>query len=90
MQAQSREEASTLNVTDMTYYRSTSLVQPHRVREALRDAHQKKINPLIGIFLSICSPTTALLVAQLGFDVAIIDWEHSSCNIETMTTVRGS
>lgn len=26
-------------------------------------------------------------MAQLGADIIWIDWEHSSCGVETMTTV---
>jgi hypothetical protein len=71
----------------MAAYRAPSLLQPHRAREALADAHAGKIPPLIGYFSCLASPPIAKLVAQLGFDVILIDWEHSGMNAETMTQV---
>ena len=70
----------------MAAYRATSLFQPHHVREAIRDAHDVKIPPLIGMYLALSTIPTARFVAPLGFDVIWIDWEHSSCGVETMTT----
>jgi len=75
------------NGPGMNAYRSTSLFQPHRTRQAIRDAHAKKIQPLMGIYLAVSSIPVARLVAPLGFDTVWIDWEHSSCNVETMTTM---
>ena len=71
----------------MTAYRSTSLFQPHRARQAIRDAHQGKIAPLMGMYLGVSTVPTARFVAPLGYDVVWVDWEHSSCGVETMTTV---
>ena len=72
----------------MAAYRATSLFQPHHTREAIRDAHEGKIAPLLGLYLALSSVPTARFVAPLGFDAVWIDWEHSSCGVETMTTVR--
>lgn len=44
--------------------------------------------PLIGYYCGICTVPTARVIAQLGADVVWIDWEHSACGVETMTTVR--
>ena len=74
--------------TDMTAYRAPSLFQPHRARQALRDAHEGKIAPLFGLYLGLSTVPTARFVAPFNFDVVWVDWEHSSCNVETMTTVR--
>jgi 4-hydroxy-2-oxoheptanedioate aldolase len=71
----------------MAAYRAPSLLQPHRAREALADAHAGRIPPLIGYFSCLESPPIAKLVAQLGFDIILIDWEHSGMNAETMTQV---
>ncbi|KAA8644436.1 hypothetical protein EYZ11_009354 [Aspergillus tanneri] len=71
----------------MAAYRAPSLFQPHRARQALRDAHEGKISPLIGLYLGLSSVPTARYIAPLGFDAVFIDWEHSSCNVETMTTM---
>jgi 4-hydroxy-2-oxoheptanedioate aldolase len=72
----------------MAAYRAPSLLQPHRARQALRDAHNGIIPPLIGFYCGLSSPPLAKVVAQLGYDMVWIDWEHSSCNVETMTQVR--
>jgi hypothetical protein len=66
----------------MAAYRAPSLLQPQRAREAGR------IPPLIGYFCCLAGPSIAKVVAQLGFDVVVIDWEHSAMNAETMTQVR--
>ena len=71
----------------MAAYRGPSLFQPHRARDALRDAHTGKIAPLMGLYLGLSSIPIARWIAPMGFDVVWIDWEHSSCNVETMTTV---
>lgn len=80
------EEAAAGN--GMAAYRATSLFQPHHTREAIRDAHEGKIAPLLGLYLALSSVPTARFVAPLGFDAIWVDWEHSSCGVETMTTVR--
>ena len=71
----------------MAAYRATSLFQPSHAREAIRDAHEGRIAPLTGMYLALSSVPTARFVAPLGFDAIWIDWEHSSCGVETMTTV---
>lgn len=71
----------------MAAYRAPSLLQPHRAQEALQDAHDGRIPPLIGFFCGLACPPVAKVVAQLGFDIVWIDWEHASMNIETMTQV---
>lgn len=74
----------------MALYRAPSLFQPHQTRKALRDAHDGKIPPLLGLYLGLSSVPMARYIAPLGFDAVWIDWEHSSCNVETMTTVPTS
>ncbi|KAL9089983.1 MAG: hypothetical protein Q9165_005512 [Trypethelium subeluteriae] len=69
----------------MSAYAASSLFQPHRARQAIRDAHSGKIPPLAGIYFGLSCPPVARFVAPIGFDTAWIDWEHSSCNVETMT-----
>lgn len=71
----------------MAAYRAPSLLQPHRTREALADAHAGRIPPLIGYFCCLAGPSITKVVAQLGFDAVLIDWEHSAMNPETMTQV---
>jgi len=76
---------SYLQESTMLAYRAPSLLQPHRLRDALRDAHEGRIPPLIGFYCGWSCPPVAKAVAQLGFDIVWIDWEHSACNVETMT-----
>ena len=71
----------------MAAYRAPSLTQPHKARRAIRDAYEGKINPMIGYYCGISSVPTARVMAQMGADVVWVDWEHSSCGVETMTTV---
>jgi 4-hydroxy-2-oxoheptanedioate aldolase len=73
------------NPVGMQKYAAPSLFQPHRMRDALRDAHEGKIAPLIGYYFGLTSVQYARMIATMGFDVAWIDWEHTSCNVETMT-----
>jgi len=80
---------STLKSQGMTAYRAPSLLQPLRARDALVNAHSGKIAPLIGLWHAVSSPPIVRITAQLGFDVLYLDWEHSACNIETMTQVSG-
>ncbi|MCJ1379507.1 hypothetical protein MMC17_002608 [Xylographa soralifera] len=75
------------NPLGMAAYRSPSLFQPHRAREALRDASSGKIAPLIGLYLGLSTVPTARFVAPMGYDMIWVDWEHSSCGVETMTTM---
>ncbi|KAI5806079.1 Pyruvate/Phosphoenolpyruvate kinase-like domain-containing protein [Geopyxis carbonaria] len=71
----------------MDAYTAPSLFQPHRARQALRDAHAGVIPPLLGFYFGMSSIPVARVVATLGFDTVWIDWEHTSCNVETMTTM---
>lgn len=71
----------------MLAYAAPSLFQPHRARQAIRDAHAKKIPPLIGYYAALSSVPNTRFIAPMGFDCVWIDWEHSSCNVETMTTL---
>jgi hypothetical protein len=71
----------------MAAYRAPSLLQPHFLRQAIADAHAGKINPLTCFYCGLPSTAVAKLVAQLGFDVAWIDWEHAAMGVETMTQV---
>lgn len=72
----------------MVAYRAPSLLQPHRAREAIADAHAGRIPPLVGFFCGLASPPVTKVAAQLGYDAIWIDWEHSACSVETMTQVR--
>ncbi|RDW68030.1 hypothetical protein BP6252_09426 [Coleophoma cylindrospora] len=69
----------------MQVYRAPSLLQPHRARDAIQDAHKGLIPPLVGFFCGLSCPPVAKVVAQLGYDVVFIDWEHASTDVETMT-----
>ena len=71
----------------MAAYRAPSTFQPHRARQALQDVHDGKIAPLIGLYLGLSTVAGARFMVPLGFDAVWIDWEHSSCNVETMTTM---
>jgi 4-hydroxy-2-oxoheptanedioate aldolase len=71
----------------MAAYRGPSLQQPHRARQALKDAYAGLIPPLLGFYCGITSPSVAQYAATLGYDFVWIDWEHSSCGVETMTSV---
>jgi hypothetical protein len=71
----------------MKAYRAPSLFQPHRMREAIKDAHDGKIPPLQGYFLGLPSTAMTKVVALFGFDVVWIDWEHAAMGVETMTQV---
>ena len=79
--------ASLVPQLGMAAYRAPSLFQPHRAREALADAHAGSIPPLIGYFCGLSSPAISKVVAQLGFDIIWIDWEHTAMSVETMTQV---
>ncbi|AEO63762.1 uncharacterized protein THITE_123303 [Thermothielavioides terrestris NRRL 8126] len=70
----------------MQAYMGPSLFQPHRARQAIRDAYEKKIPCMIGYYFGLSSVPIARFVAPMGFDIAWIDWEHTSCDVETMTT----
>ena len=71
----------------MAAYRAPSLLQPHKARQAVRDAYEGRINPLIGYYCGVGSIPTARIMAQMGADVIWVDWEHSSMGVESMTTV---
>ena len=75
----------TATPTDMRAYRAPSLLQPHRARDALRDAHEGRIPALKAYFAMLSAPTMVKVVAQLGYDIIIIDQEHSPMNINEMT-----
>ena len=40
---------------------------------------------MFGCYLGLSSVVNVRFLAPLGFDAFWIDWEHSSCNVETMT-----
>lgn len=71
----------------MAAYAAPSLFQPHLARQAIRDAHEKKIPPLLGYYGGLGSTKISRWLAPLNFDVVWVDWEHSSMNVETMTTI---
>lgn len=64
-----------------------SLFQPHQARQAIRDAHEKRIPPLIGYYAGVAAVPITRWLAPMGYDYVWIDWEHSAMNVETMTTV---
>ena len=37
--------------------------------------------------MGLSTVATARFVAPMTFDAVWVDWEHSACNVETMTTV---
>ncbi|KAK4097706.1 Phosphoenolpyruvate/pyruvate domain-containing protein [Parathielavia hyrcaniae] len=71
----------------MVMYRAPSLFQPHRARQAIRDAHAKNIPPLIGYYAGLSSIPITRFLAPMGYDCVWIDWEHTACDVETMTTM---
>ncbi|AEO55750.1 hypothetical protein MYCTH_2299886 [Thermothelomyces thermophilus ATCC 42464] len=71
----------------MRAYMAPSLFQPHNARQAIRDAHEKKIPALIGYYAGLSSIPITRYLAPMGYDVVWIDWEHTSCDVETMTTM---
>jgi 4-hydroxy-2-oxoheptanedioate aldolase len=75
------------NPQGMLPYAAPSLFQPHRVRQAIRDAHEKKIPPILCYYAGLSSIVQTRFLAPIGFDAVWIDWEHTSCGVETMTTV---
>jgi 4-hydroxy-2-oxoheptanedioate aldolase len=80
-------QSKNLNEEGMAAYRGPSLQQPHRARQALKDAYAGLIPPLLGFYCGITSPSVAQYAATLGYDFVWIDWEHSSCGVETMTSI---
>lgn len=81
------EEWKEVATKGMAAYRAPSLAQPHKARQALRDAYKGKIAPLLGFFLAYPNVPTARVVAQLGADIVWVDWEHGACSVETITDV---
>ncbi|KAL7954562.1 Phosphoenolpyruvate/pyruvate domain-containing protein [Trichoderma compactum] len=80
--------AATLNsFQGMQAYAAPSLFQPHRARQAIRDAHQKKIRPILCYYAGLSSLPITRFVAPMNYDAVWIDWEHSACNVETMTSM---
>ncbi|KAL2264500.1 hypothetical protein VTJ83DRAFT_7010 [Remersonia thermophila] len=71
----------------MKAYAGPSLFQPHHARQAIRDAYDKKIPPLIGYYAGLSSVDITRFLAPMGYDMVWIDWEYTSCNVETMTTM---
>lgn len=71
----------------MQIYRAPSLLQPHCARQALLDAHTGKIPPLLSTWVGTGSVAVARILAQLGYDMVVIDWEHNALSVETMTEV---
>lgn len=71
----------------MAAYRAPSLLQPHRARQAIADAHSGKIKPLVAFYCGLASTAITKVVSQLGFDMVWIDWEHAAMGVETMNQV---
>ncbi|EGY16235.1 HpcH/HpaI aldolase/citrate lyase family protein [Verticillium dahliae VdLs.17] len=76
-----------MSADGMLAYAAPSLFQPHRARDAIRDAHKGKIPPLLCYYAGLSSLPVTRFLAPFGFDAVWIDWEHSSCNVETMTSM---
>jgi hypothetical protein len=74
----------------MSAYRAHSMTQPHKARQALRDAYEGKIDPLICYYCGVGNVPTARIIAQMGADMVWIDWEHASMGVETMTSVSSN
>ncbi|KAK1675533.1 HpcH/HpaI aldolase/citrate lyase family protein [Colletotrichum godetiae] len=81
------EEYKTASSQGMAAYAAPSLFQPHKARQAIRDAHAKKIPPLLCYYAGLSSIPITRYLAPMGFDAVWIDWEHTPCNTETMTTM---
>ncbi|ETS80545.1 hypothetical protein PFICI_08074 [Pestalotiopsis fici W106-1] len=71
----------------MLAYAAPSFFQPHRARDAVRDAYKGRIPPLLGYYAGLSSIPITRAVAPMNFDCVWIDWEHTACNVETMTTM---
>lgn len=71
----------------MAAYMAPSLFQPHRARQAIRDAYEGRIPALIGYYAGLSSVPITRFLAPMNWDCVWIDWEHTSCNVETMTSV---
>jgi hypothetical protein len=84
------EEHLTVPERGMSAYRAHSMTQPHKARQALRDAYEGKIDPLICYYCGVGSVPTARIIAQMGADMVWIDWEHASMGVETMTSVSSN
>ncbi|KAK3380928.1 Pyruvate/Phosphoenolpyruvate kinase-like domain-containing protein [Podospora didyma] len=82
---------SNASAQGMQAYAALSLYQPHRARQAIRDAHEKKIPPLLGYNATLSSVPMTQFLAPMGYDAVWIDWEHSSCNMvhDTMFMSQG-
>ncbi|KAK1624672.1 HpcH/HpaI aldolase/citrate lyase family protein [Colletotrichum phormii] len=81
------EEYKTASSQGTAAYAAPSLFQPHKARQAIRDAHAKKIPPLLCYYAGLSSIPITRYLAPMGFDAVWIDWEHTPCNTETMTTM---
>lgn len=80
--------ATTETPAGMLAYAPPNLFQPHHARQAIRDAHEKKIPPILCYYAGLSSKPITRFLAPMGYDAVWIDWEHTSCNVETMTDVR--
>ncbi|TQS33381.1 hypothetical protein Golomagni_06279, partial [Golovinomyces magnicellulatus] len=74
-------------IPTMDKYVGPNLFQPHHARQAIRDAHAKKIPPMLCYYAGLASVDITRWMAPFGFDAVWIDWEHCSCSVETMTTM---
>ncbi|KAK1989233.1 HpcH/HpaI aldolase/citrate lyase family protein [Colletotrichum cereale] len=81
------EEYKNVATLGMNAYAAPSLFQPHKARQAIRDAHNKKIAPLMCYYSGLSALPLTRFLAPMGYDAVWIDWEHTSCNVETMTSM---
>jgi 4-hydroxy-2-oxoheptanedioate aldolase len=85
--AEPNGHASKVTTGGMEAYAAPSLFQPHNARQAIRDAYEGRRPPLLGYYAGLSSVVATRWLAPFGFDTVWIDWEHTSCNVETMTTM---
>ncbi|TEA17337.1 4-hydroxy-2-oxo-heptane-1,7-dioate aldolase [Colletotrichum sidae] len=81
------QEFKNVATQGMNAYAAPSLFQPHKARQAIRDAHAKKIPPLMCYYSGLSSVPITRFLAPMGYDAVWVDWEHTSCNVETMTSM---
>jgi 4-hydroxy-2-oxoheptanedioate aldolase len=60
---------------------------PFRLTPTLREALREADRPLVGMWVSSCSPLVAEICAGSGLDLLIIDGEHSALTLETLTSL---
>ncbi|KAJ0296526.1 hypothetical protein COL516b_011554 [Colletotrichum fioriniae] len=67
----SGEEYKSASSQGMAAYAAPSLFQPHKARQAIRDAHAKKISPLLCYYAGLSSIPITRYLAPMGFDAMV-------------------